>query len=364
MAWNKNSKETIVWIFPVGRGNAAFVRTGLNHGFILDMGGGEFVDPSQFIKENFLEHLTPYESSGDKKIAQAVLSHPHEDHIKQCKELSKDNPLEPGLITCPHDKDCKDGRPSNEKLNWERIEHEDKSNSDLLDEYRSVYEKRSVPLQTIKYNEGLVVPNLEYGIYYVRPPVCDEELHKSDNNKYGNSTSIITYLRHGEHSILFPGDITPEAMEHILEEKKGLEKRFTCFESKATNENPEWNEKTLDQPKLKNRLKEFGLTILVAPHHGLESCYSEELYGSMRDEKPDLVVISERRKKGDGDGSVDSRYQSESGSKSLKVTIDGKVGRRRSLSTVNGHNILIKFSGSGAPKVFSDKNPKVLLDNI
>jgi hypothetical protein len=39
MAW-KNTAASYIWIFPTGRGNSAFVRTALNHGFILDLGTG------------------------------------------------------------------------------------------------------------------------------------------------------------------------------------------------------------------------------------------------------------------------------------------------------------------------------------
>ena len=40
MAW-QDSLATHLWIFSVGRGNAAFIRTGLNQGFILDMNASD-----------------------------------------------------------------------------------------------------------------------------------------------------------------------------------------------------------------------------------------------------------------------------------------------------------------------------------
>jgi ribonuclease BN (tRNA processing enzyme) len=169
MPW-EYSLDTHVWIFSVGRGNAAFIRTGMNQGFILDMNASEF-DVAKFIKDNFVSKLDSY---SEHKIAQAVLSHPHGDHIAKCGEVRKGCPLEPALLTCPHHKDPVDGSPS-EKLNWDRIINRE-SDAENVEIYKSLYAQRNLPLQTIQYVPGRNVPNLEYGIFYIRPPVC-EKIH-------------------------------------------------------------------------------------------------------------------------------------------------------------------------------------------
>lgn len=348
MAW-KHSSQSFVWIFPVGRGNAAFVRTGLNQGFIVDMAGGAFEDPASFIRKNFLPHLDEYKSSA---IAQAILSHPHADHITQCAELRSGSDLYPSLLTCPSDKLEED------RINWKRIKNP-ASAEELVKEYRELFsgDKRHPPLQTIHYDSGRRIENLEYGIYWVRPPVC-EKLHPSDDNKYGNATSIILYVRHGNHTILFPGDVTPEALDLILADRDGVEKRFTRFVQNA----PEtWHDATQDQPSLGDLLAQHGLSVLIAPHHGLESCYSEALYHAMRDKKPRLVVISERRHRHENDGQTDSRYTSGSGGSGLGVWLDGTKTHKAYLSTVNGHHILCVFSGDGQPRVYAHRNSDKLL---
>lgn len=189
-------------------------------------------------------------------------------------------------------------------------------------------------------------------------------LHPQDDAAYGNATSIVFYYRHGVHTILFPGDITPEGMRHLLGEKKGSEKRYTVFDRRVTADHEEWHETTSDQPALKGLLESRGLTILVAPHHGLESCYSDDLYAAIKGEKPSLVVLSERRKTREGDGKTDSRYQSEDGASGLIVEVDGEREKRRSLSTKNGHHILIHFSGAGVPGVFAAKDSERLLRKL
>ena len=355
MGWPE-SQCTYVWIFSIGRGNAAFLRSGLNQGFILDMGGGNLFDPAKFIKQRFAPKLDPYNK---RAIAQVVLSHPHSDHIFQCGELVDGQELHPRLLTCPHDKDYKDGNPSYEKVDWKRIENADGSNKEILTAYRSLFADRNLPLQTICYESRRSIPNLEYGVYYVRPPICDD-LHEEDT-KYCNATSIVFYYRHGDHTILFPGDITPEAMRIILNEDQGLEKRYTIFDSSFSSHHPKWHEMTNSQPSLRSLLRDRGLSILVAPHHGLESCYSQEVFDEIRGGKPQLVAISERRHKDKSPGKIHPRYQSDDGASGLTVQIEGKPEFRRSATTLNGHHILIVFAGTGRPRVYLDKDPNKLL---
>ena len=363
--WYSNC--THVWIHSVGRGNATFIRTGLNQGFIIDMGkSGEF-SPVEFVRTRLvqrLERYNPEEHDENKKcrIAQTLLSHPHSDHISECEELGRGD-LYSALVTCPHDKDLQDGSPSYEKLNWRRIKNPDGTDR-LLDSYRGLYAARHPPLQTIRFDtKRPTVPNLEYGIYYVRPPVC-EDLHETNDNKYGNSTSLLFYLRHGDQTVLLPGDMTPEAMERILNGGLGVEKRYTRFDRVESSRHPNWHIRTEDQPGLRDVLEHRGLSILVAPHHGLESGYSQELYDAMKGGRPELVVISERRHKKPTDGTIHPRYHSETGASGLNVEVEGKNEFRRSLSTVNGHHILIVFAGSGRPKVYADKDPDRLLAKL
>jgi beta-lactamase superfamily II metal-dependent hydrolase len=145
MHWS-DSLSTCIWIFSVGRGNAAFVRTGLNHGFIVDMGAANGFNPAGFVAQHFARHLDPYKNS---RIAQAILSHPHSDHITQCGQL-EDGVLYPSLLTCPNEKEYDDDRGNQEKLNWKRVVNP-RGTEELTEAYKSLYAKRSLPLQTIGF---------------------------------------------------------------------------------------------------------------------------------------------------------------------------------------------------------------------
>jgi len=349
--WTR-SLSTFVWVFSVGRGVAAFVRTGLNHGFLIDMGACEEFDFASFVKERFVPYLDDY---GGRKIAQALLSHPHSDHITQCGQLESGD-LYPALLTCPHDK------LEEERIDWGRVRNPSGTDG-LIETYRGLFEERIPPLQTIRFESRRIAPNLEYGLYYLRPSVC-EALHPSDDNRYVNATSIVLYLRHGCHSVLFTGDVTPDGMARILTEGEGLEKRFTVFDAAVHSSHPEWHEKTSDQPRLHDLLQQHGLTALVAPHHGLESGFSEELYHSIRGGKPQLVVISEKDHTGANDGTVDPRYQSCDGAEGMGVSVAGEMQERFSVSTRNGLHLLLEFPGTGAPRAYQSVDPEALLSRM
>jgi hypothetical protein len=347
MPW-ETSLDTFVWIFNVGRGSAAFVRTPLNQGILIDISCSEFFSTSDFIIDNLHTKLDEYKNH---KIAQAILTHPHHDHISDCGPLKENEKLYPTLLTCPND------RLTAEAVNWTRIKNRDGNKS--LSKYRDLFEKRQPGLQTIEYESKYTTPqDLEYGIYYVRPPVC-ERIHK-DDNEYGNALSIVTYLRYGKNSILLPGDITPLAMEKILNQSEGVEKRFTVFSKTAQVQKPKWITETCDQPSLKGRLGTYGLSVLVASHHGLESCYSPELYAAIKGGKPDLVAISEAYAVGEGQGNIHSAYQSRDGANGVTVKTRGKDSLAYSVTTKSNH-ILIRFNGSGVPRVYREERIEDLM---
>ena len=62
------SLSTHIFVFAIGRGSAAFVRSGLNQGFVLDMGGGDLFDPARFVAKHLVPGLNEYKGN---TIAQA-----------------------------------------------------------------------------------------------------------------------------------------------------------------------------------------------------------------------------------------------------------------------------------------------------
>ena len=171
MPW-ETSQDAFIWIFNVGRGSASFIRTPLNQGMIIDMACSNEFSTADFILDNLQAKLDDY---GGNRIAQAILTHPHHDHISDCGPLTENKKLYPTLVTCPNDKETADS------INWDRINNRDGNKS--ISKYKKLYEGRHLPLQTIKFDSRRTsFHELEYGIYWVKPSVCDE-LH-SDDNEY------------------------------------------------------------------------------------------------------------------------------------------------------------------------------------
>lgn len=350
-----------IFIFNIGRGLSVFIRTPSNHGILYDLGSSAEFSPLEFLGEHISPHLEEYKNCG---IAQLFVSHPHGDHIteiEQVKGKEVDGDVYPYFLTCPHDKS---GEGNPEAIDWCRITNRD-SESALTDRYKALMDGREPPLQTLPYDEQISIDDLEYGLYYVRPPVVDVDLFPSSDQEYSNGISLVVYIKYGDHTILLPGDVNPDAMELILDEDDGYEKRHTKFNAYDMADNEEWTKENSDQPALKELLGDHGLSVLLAPHHGLESGYSEYLYDAIKDGKPRLVVISEKRHTGENDGTVDPRYQGESGASGLTVNIDGDDSVRKSVSTRNDHHLLIKFDLKETdPVVVLRTDPKELIGEM
>lgn len=347
---------TYVWVFNTERGLCVSIRFPHNIGVVYDLGRSNEFSPISFIEDNIAPCLN--KCYNNASIAQCFLSHPHTDHISDIVAVSDESrKVYPHLLTCPNDK------ADDEAVDFSRLENED--NKIILEKYRESYSKRNLPLQTLNADTAIsyaYAPNVEYGFYYVRPPRV-AEIHEADDHLYGNGLSLVLYLRHGNQSLLIPGDVTPDVMKEILAETQYVEKRYTKFSKADASNQADWHLKNSSQPSLKDLLSQRGLSVLIAPHHGLESCYSEELFKAIRDNKPMLNVISEKRHLSESDGRVDARYQSEFGASGLKVDIDGSTEKRYSVSTREGHHILIIFRGTdGAPHVYLRKEPSDLLD--
>lgn len=352
--WKNDSMY--VYVFNVGRGLSIFVRTPNGFGMIYDLGGSDDFSPLEFVKKNFHPYLTYYTSKTKtrSKIAQLFISHPHNDHITEVAGVGEKegHPFYASLLTCPHDK-CEE-----EKFDFQIMG--DANDTDALKAYRKLFKDRKPPLQTLRpdcIDEGV---NFEYGVYYMRPAEIKKHISE-DAQEYINGSSVCAYFRYGKHSILLPGDVTPEVMKRLLKGTPSTEKRYFSGPEVQGNK---WEEETSDQPSLGDCLKKHGLSVLVAPHHGLESSYSPELYEKIKGGKPQFVLISEKRKTEDGnEGIVDSRYQSEDGAEGVTVKVNGVDEDYFSLGTANGYHFAVVFdAGAEQGRYYAVSDPDDLLD--
>jgi len=332
----------LAWILNVGRGNCAFVRTPSRDGMLIDCGGEEEIILS--IKKYIIPLCRKHKaSSGETQVGQVIISHPHIDHFRQ---ISKAEGLNPRLWTCPHDKQPIKGYPD-ERLDWELVGNPEGS-QELEDLYRTAYAepKRRLPLQT--FAPVSQIPYFSYGMFYIPPPQCkpvensasisDSELPKKD---YGNNTSIMVYFRFGKSSILFPGDMMASGMKRAIE--VGCENRLV-----GEGIAPQFARRSASAEMLRKWINK-GCTVLVAPHHGLESGYSNEFFTSLpiADPRVGIVVISEKAKPRKDEGNVHSNYQNREKVKGLRVIKqDGAKEVRLSVTTRTDGHCLVGFRGS------------------
>jgi beta-lactamase superfamily II metal-dependent hydrolase len=330
----KPSNKTEIWILNIERGLSLLIKTHHNDIIIYDLGSNEELSPLELFEE---KKLFSELNKRDRLIDQVIISHPHSDHISDLNDANtsfiRDNAE---LVTCQNDKD--EGQKLGHKINFDRINNQ--SSAVLkVNNYKSLYEKRNLPLVTFVNPNKSIIPNLKIGYYYITHNQADN-LFKNDDQKYTNSLSIVLLLRHGKNSILIPGDITPEAMDLILADN--CEKRFTDYSIIQSEEEKEtWSSKTSDQPSLKSLLED-EISFIIAPHHGLESGYSENLFDIIGDNLPDLILISEKRKGGKNEGSTHINYQN--GKCSKGVRHNKKI--RYSLSTMNDGHVRITLLGN------------------
>lgn len=202
-------------------------------------------------------------NSSRYKIDQLIISHPHKDHCSAINEF--DSNFFPDLLTCPN---CNEGMPEGHMINWNLFGNEE-------EEYMKTLKKMLVgripPLRaTSDQNEF---------IYYL-PPQSIENDQILRKESYCNNISIATFLIINNYRVFLPGDLQKEGMKEIIRQNY----------------------------LLKNKLK-GGVDVLICPHHGLRSSFSQELFDNMKDNKTrSLNIISEKVNIPEEARDIDGRY--------------------------------------------------------
>lgn len=271
-AWNAN-KETYIWIFNVGRGFSSFVKTPDNYGMMIDCGSTEGSRPFQDI---IAPHFLDLVDRVDRKtsLAQVIVTHPHSDHCMEIESVLQAG--KPYLLTCPHSNPKEHDR--NQHVNWELVSNPH-SGADVIDLLKTNANKRKPPLRAHIVELGMIVPDFDMQIFFIPPKANEMNLPKTD---YANNLSIVVYLRNGRSSILFMGDLMPSGCEWLLANNDSFKKVIRA-----------------------------GITIIVAPHHGLKSGFCQALYDAMPAGRVNSVhLISEKRGAGETEGDTHPKYLS------------------------------------------------------
>lgn len=262
-------------IFNVSAALSAYVEFG-NRNVVIDLGkSSDFSPVNDFLLPLFRKRerdnnpLEPKPKQECYTINQLIISHPHKDHLNDIQDFDKYfNPI---LLTTPNAKDT----DSELNINWSHINTPD--DEDVL-YLKNMMTNRNPPLA--------VTDPYKMTLAYLYPKAVEDDA-TLDSESYTNNVSLAVYIN-DRYSILFPGDLQKEGMKALLN---------------GTTKNKQGK-------TLKNKLQTFGVDFLVAPHHGLQSSFSTDLFNAMKGEKTRKLNIVPEKPNKDDNRNVDTRYAS------------------------------------------------------
>ena len=267
----------IMTFLDIKHGSSTFIKTPNNTNIIFDCGSDLETGISAFSLLN------------GEKLNYLIISHPHRDHIS-------------GLINKKFKKPTTLMRNKQipKRLIEERIRESDNDNDKkIFRKYLDLNERFNSPANPETYagdpkNNGNVI------IETFKPPFKETD----DLNYY----SLATYIEYQDFKILLMGDNTLDNINKLLENSEF--KRLTS-----------------------------NIDVLLAPHHGRDSCYSSDLMDYLN---PDITIISDDSEK--NDESAIEKYTSKS--KGLYVLKNDNMVKRKCLTTRNDGNILLSIKNN------------------
>lgn len=245
-------------IFNVEHGFCAFIKSPNNYGLLIDCGERENFSPIKYITDNEMNDITEHNGH---KLAQFILTHPHDDHLSDVERLKDD--LSPAIMT-------------RQRYDWESIKQdesqEEYENLDVFSGWQEFYN------QNVEHwpDWGMELKYLENNTY-----LTPSEAKNLDEKKFVNNSSIVVAIKYKGWKIIFPGDLEKSAWLKLLE-----------------NQN------------FKDLIK--GTSFFIASHHGHSSGYCKEIFENMG--KPHFNIVSVHKR----DESVDSVYSSSDNAKGVK----------------------------------------------
>lgn len=255
----------------IGLGTSTFIKTN-NLNIIFDCGQNSETGKNVFDELN------------GRPLNYLILTHPHKDHIEALtskkyvnpKRLTRNKNIPQHLI---------DGQIKKAKTNYEK---------QIFLKYKELNNEFN---ESVNYDQSYINPknNGNVNIQIFTPNnISSDEL---------NDYSLAVYLSYEGYKILLMGDNTPNNINELLDDKD--------FKDKIKN-----------------------VDVLLAPHHGRESCYSKEL---MNHVKPKITIISDKPE--DDNESASSKYSNDS--RGMTIIRNGKSEFRNCLTTRNDGNITV-----------------------
>ena len=216
----------------VQHGSAAYVQTPSKH-IVIDLGTGSHKGRAEFSPLLNLKYKW--------KISQldgVILTHPHRDHLD---DIGNFDALSPRALFRPKHLTDEEVRAGNRDADKE-----------IINQYLEIHHRYN---QTVSQEENPFVPVNNGGVDFQRfnPTSCG----RSNLNNH----SVVTVVTFASSKVLIPGDNEPASWKELIEDMH--------FIAAIT-----------------------GTDILVAPHHGRDSGFTDDLFNYI---SPRLTIISDGR---------------------------------------------------------------------
>ncbi len=264
-------------VWNVGHGLAIHVEAPNGSYVVIDLGSKDSFSPLQTLRW--------------KDVRRMVITHPHEDHIRDIVNIDC---ARPQMLT------------RHKRLAENLLENAKGRYGELLTLYRDFSNKYNKSIDSEKdSSEENSLDGLTVNVFAASP----EDNECLDINDY----SIIVVLRLGNAKIVVCGDNERGSLEQLMRNEQ--------FKEAVRNS---W--------------------ILVAPHHGRESGYCEEFVSLVN---PFLTVISDTWKPGE---TAEKKYESMSRGYNVIDDDTGESSVRKCIQTKFEGNIGIRFGESNDPR--------------
>ena len=260
-------------LWDVGHGLSIWIQTPNGQNHWIDLGKIESFSPSGHVNKIY----------GVNSIDYLIISHPDKDHLEDLPNFVKSFG-DPISLT----------RHGNlpEKEKYGNLEYD----------YQKIYKRLDINLNSaVKAERDPQRPEVNGGLEY-----CVKYNRYSGDNR-PNNTSVVTAILYNGLLLFCPGDIEPDGWD-------------TLYYNYGA-----------DFEKLINRA---SIRVLVAPHHGRKSGYSEHMMGFVN---PHLVIISDVW----GDSETHPQFRE----KALGIRQNGQI--LKYFSTKRNGRVEIKESGAG-----------------
>ena len=271
---------------------------------MIDIGSGNGFSPVN----NFLLPLiakgkfTKSQHNQEKyHLDQLFLSHLDNDHVSDYVEFRKY--FKPDFMTCPN----KNPRQNEEfKINDELVGDIEDSKQLVLEDM-DTRSSNSIGYPHMSEENPLISIVNEIDLYYIKPSECESDPVLKTN--YANNISLVLFIKLGSKTIFIPGDLSKEGKRYLIDSNTGLKKE----------------------------LADLGVDHYVAPHHGLQTSFSEYFFQTISGAKTRLNIISEKVRTEDSSenrSDVDSRYYGENYSSGQNTL------NQRGIKTSMGHIVI------------------------